>query len=65
MITDVSLVQKRVNVCEHMVKMAPCESFGKVPPEGCKTGRGVGMEGKLNGNHLRLILGLCLEDRMN
>jgi hypothetical protein len=22
------------------VKMAPCESFGKIPPEGCKTARG-------------------------
>ena len=29
-------------------------------------GRGVeGMERKLNGNHLRLILGLCLEERTN
>jgi hypothetical protein len=27
MITDVFLNQKRVNVCEHMVKMAPRESF--------------------------------------
>ena len=24
-----------------------------------------GMQGKLNGNYLRLIQGLCLEDRMN
>jgi hypothetical protein len=33
MITDVFLDQKRVNVCEHTVKTAPCESFGKVPLE--------------------------------
>ena len=33
MITDVFLNQKRVNVCEQMVKMAPRKSFGKVPPE--------------------------------
>ena len=32
-IIDVFLDQKRVNVCEHAVKTAPCESFGKVPPE--------------------------------
>ena len=31
--TDVFLDQKRVNVCEHTVKTAPCDSFGKVPPE--------------------------------
>ena len=30
-----------------------------------KKGGVEGMEGKLNGNHLRLITGLCLEDRMN
>ena len=27
-ITDVFLDQNRVNVCEHTVKMEPCESFG-------------------------------------
>ena len=27
--------------------------------------KGAGMEGKLNGNHLRLISWLCLEDRTN
>ena len=32
-ITDVFLDQKRVNVCEHTIKMEPHESFGKVPPE--------------------------------
>jgi hypothetical protein len=47
MITDVFLDQKRVNVCEHIVKTVPHESFGKLPPEGCKTGRWE--EGKLNG----------------
>ena len=31
--TDVFIDQKRVNVCEHMVKMALCESFGKMLPE--------------------------------
>ena len=40
MIIDIFLDQKRVNVCEHTVKMAICESFTKVPPEGCKTGSG-------------------------
>ena len=39
-ITYAFLDQKRVNVCEHMVKTAPCESSGKVPPGGCETGRG-------------------------
>jgi hypothetical protein len=33
MITDVFLDQTRVNVCEHMVKTALHDSFGKVPPE--------------------------------
>ena len=64
---DVFLDQKRVNVCEHMVKMASHENFLKVLPGGCKKGRGgeEGMEGKLNGNYLMLIPGLCLEDRRN
>ena len=34
MITDVFLDQKGVNVCEHTVKMAPCEIFLKVPAGG-------------------------------
>ena len=34
MITDVFLDQKRVNVCEHTVKMAPREHFAKEPPRG-------------------------------
>ena len=61
-ITDVFLDQKRVNVCEHMVKMVSHESFGKVPPDLVLDEKGEGMEEKLNGNHLRLIPGLCLED---
>jgi hypothetical protein len=39
-IADVFLDQKRVNVCEHTIKMAPRDGFRKVPLEGCKTGRG-------------------------
>ena len=68
MITDVFLDQKRVNICEHTVKMVPCDSFGKAPPEWVrdwKVGEVEGMEGKLNGNHPRLIPGLCLENRTN
>ena len=38
--TDAFLDQKRVNVCEHMVKTAPRESFWKVPP-----GRGEDLRG--------------------
>ena len=51
-----------------MVKMEPHESFGKVPSEEMRDRKGKGverMEEKLNGNHLKLITGLCLEDRMN
>ena len=33
MITDDFLNQKRINVCEHTIKMALWESFGKVRPE--------------------------------
>ena len=47
---------------------APSERFRKVPPSGLRDrkGEGVeGMEGKLNGNYMKLIPGLCLEDRMN
>ena len=67
-ITDVFLNQKRVNVCDHMIKMGKRESFGKVPLEGSakQEGRGVqGMERKLIRNHLRLMPGLSLEDRTN
>ena len=34
------LDQKRINICEHMVKMASREKFWKVPPGGCEAGRG-------------------------
>ena len=38
--------------------------FWKASPGGCETGRGgeEGMVGKLNGNYLKLIPGMCLED---
>ena len=65
MITDVFLDQKRVNICEHTVKTAQHESFGKVPPGGLQDRKGRGVEGKLNRNYLKLIPGLCLEDRTN
>ena len=45
-----------------MVKTAPCDCFGEVPPEWVQGRKGGEMEGKLNGNHLRLIPGLRLED---
>ena len=51
---------EEINVYEHMVKIVPCESFGKVSPKQVqdRKGRGVeGLEGKLNGNHQRLISG--------
>ena len=44
------------------------ENFLKVPPgqlHDSKEGKVEGMNGKLNKNHLRLIPGLCLEDRTN
>ena len=68
MITDVFPDHKRVNVGEHTVKTVPRGSFGKVPAVGVrdrKEGRVEKMEGKFTGNHLRLIPGLCLEDRTN
>ena len=57
-ITDVFLDQKSVNLCEHAVKTALSESFGKVPPEGVQDRKAdvmVGMEGKLNGKKLIII----------
>ena len=50
--------------------MASLKSFWKVPShQGVvkeQVGKGEGgEEGKLNGNYLKLIPGLCLEDRMN
>ena len=62
-ITYVFLDQKRLNICEHTVKTTPRHSFGKVPPERVRGEEG--MEGKLNGNHVRIIPGLYLEDRTN
>ena len=38
--TDVFLDQKRVYVCEHMVKKAPRESFIKLPPGGLRERKG-------------------------
>jgi hypothetical protein len=38
---------RRVNVCEHTVKMVPCESFVKVPPEGMQNRKGGGDGGKV------------------
>ena len=38
--SQMSFLIRRINVCEHMVKMGPRECVGKVPPEGCRTGRG-------------------------
>ena len=35
-VTAIFLNQKRVNVCEHMTKMASQESSRKVPPGGCE-----------------------------
>ena len=61
-ITDAFLDQKRLNVCEHAVKMASHECFWKVPPGVARqeVGKGGGV-----GDYLRLIPGLCLEDRTN
>ena len=62
-----NLNQKRITVCEHMVKMASHEFLKSAIREvrGCKTGRGEGRRETLNGNYLRLIPGLCLENRRN
>ena len=53
MIADVFLKYKRLNVCEHPIKMVPGKSFRKVPPKWKQDRKGGGVEGKLNGNHLR------------
>ena len=47
MITDVFLNQVRVNVCEYSVKMAPHESFLKVPPGGLRDRKSGGAGGKI------------------
>ena len=61
MITDVFLDQKKINVFDHAVKTVSHESFGEVPPERVQDRKGEGVEGNLNGNHLRLIPGLYRE----
>ena len=49
MVTDVFFNQKRVNVYEHMAKMASLECFWKMPPRGCKRGRLEGEEEGMEG----------------
>ena len=61
-ITEVFLNQNRVNVCEHTTKMASLESLLK---GATRVLREEWMEGNLKGNYLRLIPGLCLDNRMN
>ena len=51
MIRDVFLKQKRVIICDHMVKTAPRDRFIRV--QGGKGGEVEEMNGKLNANHLR------------
>jgi hypothetical protein len=55
-IRDIFLNQKRANVWRHEKVFERCH-HGVVREKG-----GEGMEGKLNGNYLRLIPGLYLED---
>jgi hypothetical protein len=55
--TDVFLNQKRINVCEYTIKMAPHDSFGYEPPVWVQDRKREGVEGKLNGNYLRLYHG--------
>ena len=67
--TDVFLNQNKVNVCEHTVKMVSHE-FLKTATQGVsrlEVGGVEGMEGKLNGNYLRLIpeLGAILNFLIN
>ena len=67
MITDVFLDQRRVNVSEHMINSVQQQFWKSAIRVGARE-EGGGVEGKdrkLNGSHLRLIQGLCLEDRMN
>ena len=54
-LTEVFANQKRVNVCEHTVKLASSDSFELEPP---------GDGGKRERRYLRLIPELCLEDKM-
>ena len=66
-ITDAFLNQKKVNVCEHAVKWHHVNVYERCHQEVARqeTGNGGGSEGKLSGDYLRLMPGLCLEDRMN
>ena len=45
MITDIFLDQKRVNICEYAVNMAPPDSFAKMPPEWVLERKGSGGDG--------------------
>ena len=58
--TAVLLNQKRANVCEYKTKTALLE-FLKGATRGL---REEWLEGNLKGDYLRLMSGLCLEDRM-
>jgi hypothetical protein len=53
-----------MNVCKHIAKMAPCDSFKQELP-GEVTERREELETKEKGSYLKLITGLCLEDRKN
>ena len=55
LITDVFFNQKTVNVCEHMVKTAPCESFGKVTPERVRDRNGWKIEWKSSEFNTRAV----------
>ena len=55
-ITYVFLDQKRIKIYEHTVKNKNHQERNRKKGEA---------EGKLSGNYLRLIRGLCLEDGMN
>jgi hypothetical protein len=52
---------ERANVCEHTTRMASLE-FLKSATRGL---REEWMEGNLKGDYLKLMSGLCLEDKMN
>jgi hypothetical protein len=43
-ITDIFHDQKKVNVCERTVKMAPCDRFGRVQSEWMQDRKGGGVE---------------------
>ena len=57
---EVFVNQKRINVCEHTVKMAPHDSFEEEPP-----GEGTGRRKEWWEGEKIEKKGLCLEDRMN